>query len=258
MLSKPNKKRIKSVLIQLRLWSLIKYILKKDIAKPVSQNLFEEGLKFYSQFIKQGDLVFDVGANFGNRVEIFIALGAKVVAIEPQKKCVKYLNEKYGNKIHIENVGLGSKNEQKVFYEADNSVLSTFSDSYIDKVQNTRHKTTIWKESNVLSIITLDELIKKYGNPKFIKIDVEGYEFEVISGLTQKSGVISFEYNVPELLEEVKMCVNKLSSIGYDSFAYSIGESMVINKQWESYDRFKNTIATDDFRYTTFGDIYAN
>lgn len=258
MLSKKNKKRIKSVLIKLRLWVVIKRILKKDIAKPVNENLLEEGLKFYSQYIKANDLVFDVGANFGNRVEIFLALGARVVAIEPQIKCVKYLKEKYKNTIHIENVGLGSKNEQKVFYEADNSVLSTFSDSYIDKVQNTRHKTTIWKESNVLNIITLDELIKKYGNPKFIKIDVEGYEFEVISGLSKKSGVISFEYNVPELLEEVKMCVNKLSSIGYDSFAYSIGESMLINKEWEFYDAFKDTISKDAFLHTTFGDIYAN
>ena len=37
---------------------------------------------FYSHFIGKGDLCFDVGANLGNRAEVFLALGATVVAIE--------------------------------------------------------------------------------------------------------------------------------------------------------------------------------
>jgi FkbM family methyltransferase len=256
MISKQNKKNIKKLLISFGIWNLIKKILKKDIGKPLNKNLFEEGKLFYSQFIKKDDLVFDVGANFGNRVEIFLALGAKVIAIEPQQKCVDYLTKKYGNKIIIENIGLGSKEEIKQFYEADNSVLSTFSNDYIDKVKDTRHKTSIWKKTNFISIRTLDSLIDKYGIPAFIKIDVEGYEYEVVSGLTKHAGIISFEYNVPEMLHEVEKTNTKLNEIGYTLFNYSIGESMIIKENWKDYKEFQETINHTAFSNTTFGDIY--
>jgi predicted RNA methylase len=43
--------------------------------------------EFYSQFVSSGDLVFDVGANVGNRSKIFSRLGARVIAFEPQPAC---------------------------------------------------------------------------------------------------------------------------------------------------------------------------
>ncbi|MGZ5486530.1 MAG: FkbM family methyltransferase, partial [Nitrososphaeraceae archaeon] len=54
-------------------------------------------LRFYSRFIKKDDLCFDIGANFGRRTEIFLKLGARVVAVEPQDTCMKELQKKYGN-----------------------------------------------------------------------------------------------------------------------------------------------------------------
>lgn len=47
-----------------------------------------ELLNFYSKFIKADDLVFDIGANIGTRVKIFLKLGANVVAFEPQPDCI--------------------------------------------------------------------------------------------------------------------------------------------------------------------------
>ncbi|WP_348810502.1 FkbM family methyltransferase [Flavobacterium maritimum] len=252
-----SKKNIKNILIKLKLWDLLKKIAKKDIGQPLNKNLFDEGIQFYSQFIEKDDLVFDVGANFGNRVEIFLGLGAKVIAIEPQEKCVKYLTKKYRNKIIIENIGLGSKNEIKQFFEADNSVLSTFSDSYINKVKDTRHKTSIWKKSKLIQVKTMVELVNLYGEPKFIKIDVEGFELEVFSGFGQKSGIISFEYNVPELHNELVACVKKLKDLGYDSFTYSIGESMKMESKWLDSNQLLEIISSNSFLKSGFGDIYA-
>lgn len=40
--------------------------------------------RFYGQFVRPGDLCFDVGAHAGNRVRAWRALGARVLAIEPQ------------------------------------------------------------------------------------------------------------------------------------------------------------------------------
>jgi FkbM family methyltransferase len=253
---KKIKKRLKQILIKLHLWKITQKILNKDIGKPLNENLLSEGVSFYKNFINSNDLVFDVGANYGNRVELFLKLNAKVVAIEPQKKCVAYLSKKFKT-IAIENVGLGSKNELKTFYEADNSVLSTFSDDYINKVKDTRHTTSIWNEAEKIQITTLDELIKKYGSPKFIKIDVEGFEYEVLKGLTQKCGVVSLEYNVPELKAEALACIKRLYEIGYSEFNFSINESMLINQNWMNFNEFYHSVENNSLKMSNFGDIYA-
>ena len=51
--------------------------------------------QFYSKFVKRGDLCFDIGTNIGTRIDVFLALGASVVAVEPQTICIKYLQKKY-------------------------------------------------------------------------------------------------------------------------------------------------------------------
>lgn len=255
MISKQSKRQLKTVLMKLRLWNLIKSIKGSDKGDPLNENFIKVGEEFYRNFIKPEDLVFDVGANYGNRVALFLGLEAKLVAIEPQKKCVVYLKNKF-KELQIEAVGLGAKNELKTFYEADHSVLSTFSGDYIEKVKNTRHKTSIWTKKNEIQIVTLDELIVKYGHPVFIKIDVEGYEYEVLSGLNQKTGAISFEYNVPELNDTVLQCVDKLQQLGYSHFNYSIGESMVFAQSWLCYDDFLKCLKQEDFLNSSFGDVY--
>src|SRR6185312_4956889 len=49
---------------------------------------------------------------------------------------------------------------------------------------------------------TLNHFIGQYGKPDYIKIDVEGYEKEVLYGLNQVIAYISFEANLPEFLTE--------------------------------------------------------
>src|SRR5439155_7684012 len=51
---------------------------------------------FYSAFVGPNDLVFDVGANVGNRTKVFLRLGSRVVAVEPQPACVSLLAEAFG------------------------------------------------------------------------------------------------------------------------------------------------------------------
>ena len=58
-------------------------------------------LDFYSQFISNNDVVFDVGANIGNRSKIFLKLNASVIAVEPQDECIKYLQSTFGNNKNI-------------------------------------------------------------------------------------------------------------------------------------------------------------
>lgn len=50
-----------------------------------------KSMDFYSGLVMKGDLVFDVGANYGNRTRVFGKLGASIIAFEPQEICFEYL-----------------------------------------------------------------------------------------------------------------------------------------------------------------------
>src|SRR5947209_9425318 len=45
--------------------------------------------------LRQGDLIFDIGANQGFKTEIFLRLGASVVAVEPDELGQSALNDKF-------------------------------------------------------------------------------------------------------------------------------------------------------------------
>src|SRR5262245_18105720 len=65
--------------------------------------------RFYGNLIRPGDLVFDVGAHVGDRVASFRRLGARVVAVEPQRAMVSALRLLYGRSksVAIEAVAVG-------------------------------------------------------------------------------------------------------------------------------------------------------
>src|SRR5271167_3009199 len=55
-------------------------------------------LNFYRDLLdgfREGDLIFDVGANQGYKTDIFLRLGAKVVAIEPDEVSESILKQKF-------------------------------------------------------------------------------------------------------------------------------------------------------------------
>ena len=82
---------------------------------------------FYGQFIKSNDICFDVGANIGNRTKVFLALGAKVIAVEPQSECVQMLRLRFGKRINIVQKALGQKDGDGVIYIGESSAISSLS-----------------------------------------------------------------------------------------------------------------------------------
>ena len=51
---------------------------------------------FYSQFVTEGALCFDIGAHVGNRIRCWRGLGARVAAVEPQQDSFWILQQLYG------------------------------------------------------------------------------------------------------------------------------------------------------------------
>jgi FkbM family methyltransferase len=214
---------------------------------------------FYSGFIKEKDLVFDIGANYGNRIKAFLALKANVVAVEPQRSCYKFLRLMFGKRIHLITKGLGAKEETRKFFIADSSTVSTFSEDFIKAMKNSgRFGENEWNKTAEIEMTTLDKLITQYGVPAFIKIDVEGFEREVLSGLTQKIKALCFEYCVPEQMEQTLECISLLAvSNPRMKYNFSIGESMKFEmKKWLSAFDMLRVMNSEKFISTGFGDVY--
>jgi len=210
---------------------------------------------FYSQFIHKGDLCFDIGAHRGNRTEIFLRLGAKVVAVEPQEDCIDYLRQKFNeeSRLVLVNKGLSGKEGELTLYVCkDASVISTFS----DKWKRGRFSNYKWNNSKTVSVTTLDNLIKKFGLPVFCKIDVEGFEFQVLKGLSQPIPYISFEFT-REFFYDAESCIKYLHSLGYVEFNCSIGESMhMLFQTWVTAEELYQSLNSIDDSLL-WGDIYA-
>ena len=233
-------------------------------SKVFSDSKRQMGLNFYSNLISPGDLVFDVGANVGSKTRIFLELGANVVSIEPQEACAEILHG-LKNKIKLRDdqgfaiiqTALGETECKSEMIKSNASVLSTMSNEWIDVMTKSgRFENYSWNERITVSVTTLDKLIEEYGTPSYIKIDVEGYELDVLKGLTKPIKYVSLEF-APEFLHNTYKCIEYIESLGEVVFNYSLGESMQMgldnyvasNILIDILNRFKNN-------YKIFGDIY--
>ena len=218
----------------------------------------KEQMQFYSTLIKPNDLCFDIGGNVGFKTNVFLNLKARVITLEPQQSCVDILEAKYGKRAVILQKGAGEFNEVKEFYVSDNSQLSSFSKDWLIELKKTRFKDSSVKTIEKIEIVTLDSLIGTYGNPGFIKIDVEGYELEVLKGLSKPFGVLSFEYAVPENLNGTIACLKYLKGKYQNlvcNYLICNETNWVLNK-WVPVDEMIAKVQQGSFIATYAGDIY--
>jgi FkbM family methyltransferase len=176
------------------------------VFKPSERRDFREHCALLSDFIKQGDLVFDVGANIGVRTEIMLALGARVVAFEPQPACAREVNARGNSSLTVVESAVGASiGEAKLHLKRANVQASL-----LDDWQGGPNIGTL-----TVPVTTLDAAISKFGEPVFCKIDVEGFEAQVMAGLSRPIRSLSFEYHCDDPgVSKLRDIFNRLEELG--------------------------------------------
>jgi FkbM family methyltransferase len=184
--------------------------------------------RFYAQFVPAGGLCFDIGAHLGNRVRAWRALGASVVAVEPHPDLLPILRRLYGRDAGVTIVpgALGAREgEAPLLVSPANPTVTTLSPEWTREVRRDpgfRH--VRWRTGERVRVTTMNALIRDHGVPDFVKIDVEGYEAEVLAGLDTALPCLSFEY-LPATPHRVLACLERLEALGDYRFNWSVGET---------------------------------
>ena len=212
----------------------------------------------YARFVKPGDLVFDVGSHVGDRVAAFRRLGARVVAVEPQRALNFVIGMMYGrdDQVVIERVAIGrTAGEVSLMINTENPTISTASSAFINSAKDAPGwQGQQWDRSVSVPMTTLDALIARRGVPAFIKIDIEGFEEEALMGLTQPVAALSFEFTTIQR-DVAHACIDRCVTLGMTKFNAAIGESQTLG-DWrpaEAIGRWLNELPHE----ANSGDIYA-
>lgn len=216
-------------------------------------------VEFYRHFVQRGDWCFDVGAHVGNRTWAFLSLGAHVVAIEPQPRFTGVLRALYGHnpRVVLIPAALGeSVGEAEMLISENAPTVTTLNQEWAKQVSKVGSFAWVkWDRQARVTLTTLDALIAQYGEPTFCKIDVEGYELQVLKGLTRPIKAISLEYT-PAVIEIALACVDYLDVLGSYEFNWARAESMILQEDWMSASVIK-TYLSEIPRDAKSGDIYA-
>jgi len=185
--------------------------------------------RHYRRFVADGDLVFDIGGHVGDRVASFRRLGARVVAVEPQPALATTLRLLYGRDkaVTVVEAAVG-RVEGAIALKLNlaNPTVSTASEAFIAAARDAPGwEGQRWTRTIEVPMTTLDALIARHGVPRFIKIDVEGYEAEVLAGLAAPVAALSFEFTTIQR-DIARACIARCAAIGYCGFTASLGENL--------------------------------
>jgi FkbM family methyltransferase len=211
IMKRTGKKLPKESVIEVNQSEMIVYPRKGAIHKDLFVYKKREPLctdyLLRANVIKKGDTVLDIGANIGYyALAEARAVGEKgtVYAVEPVKSNFELLNRniKLNNFTNVPafQCAFGDKNKEAEIFVSDKSNLCAISkDAVGGEIL----------EVQPVTMMTIDEFIKDKKTPKLIRMDVEGYEYEILKGMsnTLKSDIkILMElHSIPKYLSPKKL-----------------------------------------------------
>ena len=218
-------------------------------------------VEFYRQLLtgyQPGDMIFDIGANHGSKTEIFLKLGAKVVALEPDELNQeilrhRFLEYRFAKKpvVIVTKAVSDRESVETIWIDAPGSAKNSLSREWVETLRQDKERfgeTLKFSQKRMVETVTLEQLIEAYGVPFFIKIDVEGYEVNVLRGLRRRIPFVSFELNLPEFLPEGLECLELLENLASDgcfNFAGDCAKGLAMER-WTRKAEFADVLRDCD------------
>jgi FkbM family methyltransferase len=232
-MTKPLKQRVQSRLKRTGVYYRLRNSYAHDLYwRLADRRLIDSRTKevgFYRSLLggfRRNDLIFDVGANVGDKTDVFLRLGARVVAVEPDEHNQEILRGRFlSYRLARKPVILVGKavsdrsTIETMWIDGPGSAVNTLSQKWVETLQANKskfehaHFGLEFGRRKEVKTTTLEELILAHGSPFFVKIDVEGYESSVIQGLKRPVPFLSFEINLPEFRQEGLECVRALARL---------------------------------------------
>ncbi len=228
-----------------------------SLADPQFVERTKKELQFYQHTLvgfTKGDLIFDIGANHGFKTAQFLKLGARVVAVEPDATNQAILKESFHalrlvkKPVTIVAKAVSDKTGQETMWvDEPGSAKNTLNPKWVETLRQDSSRfgeSLQFGEKKTVETTTMEDLFKAHGRPFFIKIDVEGYEAVVLSGMKSSVPYVSFEVNLPEFLPEAVQCIDTLESIGTNGTFNYVTDSLqgLAFTQWLSYAEFAKAL----------------
>jgi FkbM family methyltransferase len=216
---------------------------------------------FHARFVAPGDLAFDIGAHVGDRTASFRRLGARVVAVEPQPRLARLLRLLFardpGVALACTLVG-AAPGRATLWLNSRNPTIATASAAFLSAADGAAGwEGEVWDGRLDCPVTTLDALIAAHGPPCFIKIDVEGFEADVLAGLSAAPPALSFEFTTIQR-DVVRLCLDRLRALGYRAFNACLGETMTFaHAQAVGHDVIADWLAGLPHAANS-GDVYAS
>ena len=182
--------------------------LARPLTEVVETRLRARRLRrLYARFIRRGDLVFDVGAYRGEHTAHLLALGARVVAVEPDRTRAAGLSRRFGAEpnVIIASVAVGAQPSRATLYTSQVPAHATLHPD----MQIARFPKERFESAGIVEVTTLDRLIKCFGVPALIKLDIEGGELDALQGLTVRPKFVMFEFSFAHF-NAADACMDKL------------------------------------------------
>jgi FkbM family methyltransferase len=148
---------------------------------------------FYARRLRFRDLVFDIGANSGRHTAAMVKRGARVVAVEPQAQLARALQRDFPTVVVLA-VGVSDQaGHTTLRTSSSNDRIATVNHGWPQSYNQCVDRPVAWDGAETIALTTLDDLIREFGRPKFVKIDTEGLEDKVLAGLGQPVEQVLFE-----------------------------------------------------------------
>lgn len=217
--------------------------------------------RLYRPFLSPGDLAFDVGAHLGDRTAAFSALGARVLALEPQPPFSTWLERLVGDRpgVTVLRSAVGAREgTASLAVSPANPTVSTLAAGWRERIgeANPSFRKVRWEREVRVPVTTLDALIREHGLPSFCKIDVEGFEAQVLAGLSHPIPALSVEF-VAGTLDVTLACIQRLCQLGDYRFNVIPGEGRrFLFSEWQNREETERWLEGGAGGASS-GDLYA-